>query len=104
MTLDLAQSEDGAWLVRVRVQPKAKRNAVLGTHDGALKLAVTAAPEKGKANDAVCKLLAAHLGISTSQLSLVAGQASRDKRVAIRAEFPGAEELCNALLDPPGTG
>ena len=57
----LAQHAEGAVLP-VLAQPGAKRNAILGERAGALRVAVTAPPEKGKANEAIQSLLAEHLG------------------------------------------
>lgn len=78
--LDLVAVEGGTRL-RLRVKPGGRKNAVLGTHDGALKLTVTSAPEKGKANKAVLALLADRLGVPASSIELVAGAGSRDKTV-----------------------
>ena len=78
------QLRDNTLVVKVRVQPKATRGAILGEHDGALKVAVTAAPEKGKANKAVVELLSKALRIPKSAIDLVAGATSRDKTFAIR--------------------
>ncbi|MFN8547595.1 MAG: DUF167 domain-containing protein [Candidatus Eisenbacteria bacterium] len=47
--------------LELRVRPKGPADRLLGCHDGALKLTVRAAPERGKANDAVCRLLAEKL-------------------------------------------
>jgi len=68
-----------AALLRVRVLPKARANAVLGWRGEALRVTVTAAPEDGKANRAVIGLLAAALSVPPSSISLVRGAASRDK-------------------------
>lgn len=68
---------DGADLA-VRVTPKASRNAVEDTPEG-LRVYVTTVPEDGKANAAVCKLLASALGVAKSRLTLVRGATSRDK-------------------------
>lgn len=62
----------------VRVTPKASRNALEETETG-LKVWVTVAPEDGKANKAVVKLLADALGVAKSRLELVRGATSRDK-------------------------
>jgi uncharacterized protein (TIGR00251 family) len=69
--------------VPVLVEPGAGRDRLYGEHDGRLKLSVTAAPERGKANKAVCKLLAARLGVSKSQVHVLSGQHSRLKEVLI---------------------
>jgi len=80
--LDLAEVEGGVRL-RLRVKAGAKRNALLGAHGGALKLSVTAAPERGKANRAVLDLLGRVLEVSASSIELVAGTASPDKVVLL---------------------
>ncbi len=69
--------------IKVRVQPKASRNEVLGYQGDALRVRVTAPPEGGKANDAVVALLADVLRIAKSRISIVRGHASRDKLVTI---------------------
>ena len=66
-------------LISVRVIPGARSNEVLKLGEGAYKVKVTTIPEKGKANIAVQKLLAKHLGLSKSKLTLVKGEASQDK-------------------------
>jgi uncharacterized protein (TIGR00251 family) len=68
----------------LRVQPKAKRNAVLGEQAGALKVSVTAPPEDGRANDAVVALLREAFGLSRSQLVLLSGQTNRNKVILVR--------------------
>ena len=80
--LDLVEVEGGVRL-RLRVKAGGRRDALLGTHAGALKVSVTAAPEKGKANRAVLALLAKTLGIPPSSLELASGAASPDKVVLL---------------------
>ena len=70
-------------LLAVRVQPRARRDEVVGWRDGVLRLRVTAAPADGRANRAALALLAEALGVPVSTLELVAGAASRDKRVRV---------------------
>lgn len=65
--------------IAVRVTPKARRNEVSVDEHGGLRVHVTAAPEDGKANAAVAKLLAKSIGIAKSRLVLVRGATSRDK-------------------------
>ena len=72
--------------ITVRVTPRSKRNAVSESADSSSKeqqrqfqVHVTAVPEDGKANAAVIKLLAKHLGIAKSQITLVRGAMHRDK-------------------------
>jgi uncharacterized protein (TIGR00251 family) len=96
--LELADVAGGTRL-RLRVKPGARRNAILGIHDGALKLSVLAAPERGKANRAVLKLLARALGLAPGEIQLLAGHGSRDKTVLVPAP-PAvvAERLAAAQL------
>ena len=68
-----------AVLLHVRVQPKARQNAVMGWRGEALRVSVTAAPEDGKANRAVIELLADTLALPAASISLVRGARSRDK-------------------------
>jgi uncharacterized protein (TIGR00251 family) len=68
----------------VRVVPGAKHAGVVGRHGDAWKLRVTAAPERGKANTAVVRLLAERLGLSPRDVSVVSGTLTRDKVVEVR--------------------
>lgn len=71
----------GGCEFNVLVSAGSSRSGVQGLHGDALKLAVRAAPEKGKANDEVESVLAEFLGIPRKQIAVVAGQTSRRKRV-----------------------
>ncbi len=81
----------GGVRLAVRLTPKAASARILGIiEDGAggrvLKAAVTAAPEAGKANDALLLLLAKTLGVKRGALSLVLGAADRRKLVHIAGD------------------
>jgi len=65
--------------LEVRVQPRARRNEVVGQVGGVWRVRVTAAPEGGAANRAVIALLAEALGVAPSRVELMRGAASRDK-------------------------
>jgi uncharacterized protein len=69
--------------VRLRVSPGAARTAVVGRHGEAWKVRVAAAPERGKANEAVLALLADTLAVPRSSVTLVSGGGSRDKVVEL---------------------
>jgi uncharacterized protein len=69
--------------LRLRVAPGARRASVEGRHGDAWKLRVVAAPERGRANDAVIALLADVLGVEPRSVRVVAGVASRDKVVEL---------------------
>jgi uncharacterized protein (TIGR00251 family) len=76
-------------LIRVRVQPGAKRDEVAGMRDGALIVRVTASPVEGKANAAACKLLAEAAGIPPSRVEVVRGALRRDKVIRLAGLDPG---------------
>ncbi len=71
-------------VLAVRAQPGARKAAVLGEHAGALKIAVTAPPQDGRANQALLDLLRESLNLKRSQVELLAGMTSRDKRFLVR--------------------
>src|SRR4051812_12092099 len=81
--IDLQVREGGVCLP-VKVQPGARRNAIVGEHAGALKVAVQAAPEQGKATAAVCELLAEQLELPHANIGLLKGATSRQKLFLIR--------------------
>ena len=64
----------------VRAQPGAKKNTIMGIHNGMLKIAVTAPPEDGRANAAIIQLLARQLGLSKSRVQLLSGATHRHKK------------------------
>jgi uncharacterized protein (TIGR00251 family) len=72
-------------ILPVRAQPGARKNAIVGAHHGALKAAVTAPPQDGRANEALLDLLRRGLGLKRSQITLLSGEQSRDKKFLIRA-------------------
>jgi uncharacterized protein len=71
-------------ILPVRAQPGARRNGVQGEQAGALKVAVTPPPQDGRANAALAEVLRAALGLKRSQVELVSGLTSRDKRFLVR--------------------
>jgi len=70
------------WLA-LSVQPNARRTALDGLHDGALRVRLAAPPVDGKANAAVIALVAAHFGLRKAQVSIKSGASSRMKRVQL---------------------
>jgi uncharacterized protein len=67
--------------LRLRVAPGARRNELVGRHGDGWKVRVTAAPEGGRANEAVLDLLACSLGIPRRSLTIVSGLTAREKVV-----------------------
>ncbi|HEV3021067.1 MAG TPA: DUF167 domain-containing protein [Pirellulales bacterium] len=81
--LALVPHAEGTVLL-VRAHAGARRNQIGGVQDGQLKVSVTAAAEKGKANQAIVALLARELSLKRSQIELLAGAASPQKRFLVR--------------------
>jgi uncharacterized protein (TIGR00251 family) len=69
--------------IKVRLRPRAHRDELTGMRDGVLQARVTAAPVDGKANRALCKLIAERLGVAPSRVSVVRGEKSREKLVRV---------------------
>ncbi len=75
--------KEGAVVLRVRALPGSKRSEIRGVDAGVLKIAVTAAPEKGKANKALVKTLAQFLNVPRSNVTIASGETARTKRVQV---------------------
>lgn len=71
-------------LLPVRAQPGARSAGIRGEQDGSLKVCVTQVAEKGKANKAILEVLAKQLRLRKSQLALVSGETSHQKRILVR--------------------
>jgi uncharacterized protein len=82
--------------LRVHVSLGAREEQIAGWHGGSLRVRVRARPEKGRANQAVLRLLARRLGVTPANLSIVHGAASRDKLVEVEGL---SEEDLRARLD-----
>lgn len=74
-------------VIEVRVQPKAGNNRITVV-EGRIKVYVTAAPEKGKANKAVIEVLARELGVPKSVVSIKSGDRSRTKLIEVEGLDP----------------
>ncbi len=74
----------------VRLQPRARANEILGERDGALVVRVTAPPLEGRANEALCALIAKRAGVGKRSVSVVRGASSRDKVVRVDGVEPAA--------------
>jgi hypothetical protein len=80
----------------IRVQSRAKRSEVAGERAGAVLIRVSAPPVDGKANEAVCRLIAERAGVPRSAVRIVRGESSRDK--VVRIDGLSADEARTALL------
>ena len=82
-------------ILPVLAHPAAKREGIIGERAGALRVALTAAPEKGKANVAIQAVLADALGCKSNTITLLSGETSRKKRFLI--DGITADELLRRL-------
>ena len=73
-----------ACVLAVRTQPNARRERCVGSWNNMLKIAVSAPPERGRANERVRELVADWLALRLADVEIVAGESSRSKRVRIR--------------------
>jgi uncharacterized protein (TIGR00251 family) len=81
--------------VAVRVIPRARRDEIAGERDGRVLVRLTAPPVEGAANAALCKLVAGRVGVAVRRVSVVRGQASRDK--VVRVDGVSEQELRSLL-------
>ena len=96
--IHVTEHAEGSILV-VRALPGARRNGIVGEAGGAVKIAVSAAPDKGKANQAISEVLRDVLGVKISQVELLSGFTSRQKRFLIRGwSKPNLEARLSSLL------
>src|SRR5271157_816180 len=79
----------------VRLQARAKRNTIVDQRGGVLRVSVAAAPVEGRANAALCKLIAKRAGVARGRVSVVRGERSRNK--VVRVEGLTRDELRRAL-------
>jgi len=76
-------SSPGSTLIAVKAVPGAKRDEIVGRLGDRLKIRVSAPPEGGKANKAICKLLATTLGVRAKDVEVVRGHASAEKTLRV---------------------
>jgi hypothetical protein len=82
MALDLRDTDAGLTL-RVRVQPRASRDALSGEREGALVIRLTAPPVEGAANEALARFLGKALGVAPTAVRVVSGATGRNKVVSV---------------------
>jgi uncharacterized protein (TIGR00251 family) len=83
-------------ILPVRAHPGARKNAVIGEHNRALKVAVTAPADRGKANKALVELLSESLDLKRAQIELWSGLTSHDKRFLVRGMKAAELQACIA--------
>jgi uncharacterized protein (TIGR00251 family) len=92
----LRDTPDGCTL-NVRIHPGARKNAITGVHDAALKISLTTPPIEGRANEALIAFLSDQLHVPKSRIALITGTNSRSKTLRITGK--SAAEV-QAALDP----
>lgn len=94
----LIQTHEGV-VIRLHVQPGARREQIVGLHQNRLKIAVTDPPDRGRANAAVIRLLSDVLQIPRSQIQLLRGATSRQKDVLLMLQHvPQIQASLDGLL------
>jgi uncharacterized protein (TIGR00251 family) len=93
--LILVRDTDAGASLGVRVQPRARKNAITGEVGGALKLSLTAPPVEGRANEACVEFFAKLLKVPQSSVTIASGLSSRNK--VIRVAGLSAVELRDRL-------
>jgi hypothetical protein len=86
--------------VEVRLRPRGRGDALIGFEGGVLQARVSAPPVEGRANKALCKLIAKRVRVAPSRVSVVRGEKGRDKLV--RVEGIDEKALLAALADGGG--
>lgn len=81
--IPLEQRDDGV-ILPVRAQPGSRKNGIKGEQAGSLKVAVTQVAEKGKANKAIIDVLCAALNLRKSQIELLTGETTSQKKFLVR--------------------
>ena len=87
--------KDGSLLFSVRVVPRSSKSEIVGAHDGALKVKISAPPVDGAANAELIKILAKTFGVSKSEVEITGGQTSKTKQIKITG---GKAEILKAIL------
>ena len=77
------RESSGAVTLAIKVSPRSKKNAIVGTVGGALKVSLAAPPVDGKANEACIEFFAKLLKVPRSSVTIAAGQTSRNKVIRI---------------------
>lgn len=79
----LTQTDSGAVVLHLHIQPKASKTKIVGLYDGCLKIAVKAPPVEGKANQELVRFLASLFKIATRDVTVKSGTLSRRKQIVI---------------------
>jgi len=95
--LMITKTNTGATF-RVRVQPGASKNEIMGLQQDALKVRISAPPVKGKANKALIDFLAKQLGVKKSEIEIISGHSSKIKKIKVVGEVVKIEKNLQRFL------
>lgn len=99
MSDEILTADGKGVVVAVHAQPGAGRTELVGRHGGALKVRVAVPPERGKANEALAKVLAETFGVKPAAVVVVSGESSRTKRFKVDGvDLETAEGLLAPIL------
>lgn len=99
---DFYEWQGDALILRIKAQPKASKDEFCEVLGERLKIRITAPPVDGKANQHLIKFLARQFKVKQSQIELLAGETSRDKRFIIYAPQRIPDNL-QSIIRPPAT-
>jgi uncharacterized protein (TIGR00251 family) len=94
----IAPGQAGTSLLTIHLQPGAKHTAILGSHGDALKIRLAAPPIDGRANAALVRFLATTLALPLSGVTLINGEKSRRKKLAITLDQTLAASRLEAVM------
>jgi uncharacterized protein (TIGR00251 family) len=77
------ENVDGGVVFGAKIVPGSSRTRISGILDGKLKVKISAAPEKGKANQHLIEFLAKELGVKKTAVSIISGQTNPIKQIQI---------------------
>jgi uncharacterized protein (TIGR00251 family) len=92
-------AQPGSVTLALKVQPRARKNAILGSLGSELRISLTAPPVDDAANEALVRFLADHFGCGRNQIEIIRGRTSRHKTVRIR-DLP-VETVLHRLVPTP---
>jgi uncharacterized protein (TIGR00251 family) len=89
------------FTIQVRVSPRSSREGITGKIGERYKISVHEAPEKGKANKRVKRILSELFGVPVQSIEVVTGQAQRDKKILVKGI---SEDKARACVDAAASG
>ena len=92
------QKVDDGFIFKIKVQPGAVKNEIVGVQGDALRIRINAPPVKGKANTALIDFLAEKLGVKKSQIEIISGHPSKIKKIKVLGEGGKIEKNLQRFL------